>query len=81
MSDVRLNQPLLAACKRHVTAEDAICGGLAPGGGRVVECLKSRISVLDAPCAEQVTPQYAARGRRPHSSGRPARAVLDGSDV
>jgi golgi apparatus protein 1 len=61
-SDVRLNRPIARHCMRHVAA-DGICGGLAAGKGRVLECLKSHMGSLDAKCAQHVDLLRRAQAR------------------
>ena len=48
---------LRSACGADVRA---LCGGVAPGGGRIIQCLVARSASLSAPCRE-VLAQFAAR--------------------
>jgi hypothetical protein len=48
---------LRSACGADVRA---LCGGVAPGGGRVIQCLVARSASLSTPCRE-VLAQFAAR--------------------
>ena len=48
---------LRSACGADVRA---LCGGVAPGGGRIIQCLVARSAPLSTPCRE-VLAQFAAR--------------------
>src|SRR3954453_15862043 len=48
---------LRSACAGDVRT---LCGGLAPGGGRVVQCLAAKAAALSAPCKE-VLSQFVTR--------------------